>query len=201
MILARSLLLIVSFIAVRRLFFYSIAVRVVCPVLCGISSESSLLTIMKPIPLLIHHVLILIILFRCQNYNIEDKSRDHEEDDRKRRRGGGDRGYSGPTQTFSEKKGYKPSVNIEYIDDSGRSMSSKEAFRYLSHKFHGKGSGKLKTEKRHRKIMEEKLMEKMSSTDTPLNTLTKLQHKTKEMATPYIVLSGNKTVEHTNLKK
>ena len=145
-----------------------------------------------------------LVHLKCQNYNIEDKSRDHEEDDRKRRggRGGGDRNsYNGPTQTFTEKKGYKPSVNLEYIDDSGRSMSSKEAFRYLSHKFHGKGSGKLKTEKRHRKIMEEKLMEKMSSTDTPLNTLTKLQHKTKEMATPYIVLSGNKTLDHTSLKK
>merc|ERR1712058_53153 len=70
-----------------------------------------------------------LVHLRCQNYNIEDKSRDHEEDDRKRRRGGGDRGYSGPTQTFSEKKGYKPSVNIEYIDDSGRSMSSKKSKR------------------------------------------------------------------------
>ena len=139
---------------------------------------------------------------RCQNYNIEDKSRDHEEDDRKRRGAGRDRGsYSGPTQTFAEKKHYKPSVNIEYIDDGGRSMTSKEAFRYLSHKFHGKGSGKLKTEKRHRKIQEEKLMEKMSSTDTPLNTLTKLQHKTKEMSTPYIILSGNKASEPTSLKK
>ena len=139
---------------------------------------------------------------QCQNYNIEDKSRDHEEDDRKRRGAGRDRGsYSGPTQTFTEKKHYKPSVNIEYIDDGGRSMTSKEAFRYLSHKFHGKGSGKLKTEKRHRKVQEEKLMEKMSSTDTPLNTLSKLQHKTKEMATPYIVLSGNKTSEPTSLKK
>ena len=139
---------------------------------------------------------------RCQNYNIEDKSRDHEEDDRKRRGAGRDRGsYSGPTQTFSEKKHYKPSVNIEYIDDGGRSMTSKEAFRYLSHKFHGKGSGKLKTEKRHRKIQEEKLMEKMSSTDTPLNTLTKLQHKTKEMSTPYVILSGNKASEPTSLKK
>ena len=144
-----------------------------------------------------------LVHLKCQNYNIEDKSRDHEEDDRKRRGGrGADRGYSGPTQTFSEKKGYKPSVNLEYIDDSGRSMTSKEAFRYLSHKFHGKGSGKLKTEKRHRKVMEEKLMEKMSSTDTPLNTLTKLQHKTKEMATPYIVLSGSKKeLDHTSLKK
>ena len=31
-------------------------------------------------------------------------------------------------------------------------MNSKEAFRFLSHKFHGKGSGKLKTEKRFRKV-------------------------------------------------
>ena len=143
-----------------------------------------------------------LVHLKCQNYNIEDKSRDHEEDDRKRRGGrGGDRGYSGgPTQTFSEKKGYKPSVNLEYIDDTGRSMNQKEAFRFLSHKFHGKGSGKLKTEKRHRKVQEEKLMDKMSSTDTPLNTLSKLQSKTKEMATPYVLLSGNK-LDATSLKK
>merc|ERR1711879_288582 len=115
--------------------------------------------------------------------------------------GGGDRGYSGgPTQTFSEKKGYKPSVNLEYIDDTGRSMNQKEAFRFLSHKFHGKGSGKLKTEKRHRKVQEEKLMDKMSSTDTPLSTLSKLQSMTKEMATPYVLLSGNK-LDATSLKK
>ena len=42
-------------------------------------------------------------------------------------------------------------------------------------------------------------MEKMSSTDTPLNTLTKLKHKTKEMSTPYIILSGNKASEPTSL--
>ena len=101
------------------------------------------------------------------------------------------------------KKGYKPEVNLEYVDDSGRAMNAKEAFRFLSHKFHGKGSGKLKTEKRHRKVLEDKLMEKMSSTDTPLNTLSKLQHKTKELATPYLVLSGNKNAMggHTSLKK
>jgi len=136
----------------------------------------------------------------CKDYKIEDKSRDHEEDDRKRRGGGRDRGYSGPTSSFQEKKGYKPQVSLEYIDDNGRAMSQKEAFRFLSHKFHGKGSGKLKTEKRYRKVMEEKLMEKMNSTDTPLNTLEKLQAKTKEMASPYIVLSGNKD-KVTSLKK
>merc|ERR1711925_34199 len=86
--------------------------------------------------------------------NIDDKSRDHEEDDRKRRGGGRDRGYQGPTSSFSEKKGYKPEVTLEYVDDTGRAMNAKEAFRFLSHKFHGKGSGKLKTEKRHRKVQE-----------------------------------------------
>jgi len=144
-----------------------------------------------------------LVNLKCKNYNIDDKSRDHEEDDRKRRGGGRDRGYQGPTSSFSEKKGYKPEVTLEYVDDTGRAMNAKEAFRFLSHKFHGKGSGKLKTEKRQRKVLEDKLMEKMSSTDTPLNTLSKLQTKTKELATPYLVLSGNKHSMggHTSLKK
>merc|ERR1719481_246723 len=103
---------------------------------------------------------------KSQRFSIEDKSREYEEDDRKRRRG--DRSsYGGPTTTFAEKKGYKPEVTLEYVDDSGRALSSKEAFRFLSHKFHGKASGKIKTEKRQRKIAEDKVMQKMSSTDTP----------------------------------
>ena len=84
----------------------------------------------------------------CKDYKIDDKSRwkiylyaiqismrlisrkDQEEDDRKRGRGR-DRGSYGPTSSFSEKKNYKPTVNLEYIDDNGRAMSSKEAFRFL----------------------------------------------------------------------
>ena len=41
-------------------------------------------------------------------------------------------------------------------------------------------------------VEEDKMMEKMSSVDTPLGTLNKLQRKTKDLATPYVVLSGNK---------
>ena len=51
-------------------------------------------------------------------------------------------------------------------------------------------SGKIKTEKRQRKIAEDKLMQKMSSVDTPLQTLSKQVEKTKELSTPYLVLSG-----------
>ncbi len=36
-------------------------------------------------------------------------------------------------------------------------MNEKEAFRFLSHRFHGKGSGKKKTEKRAKKLVEEEV--------------------------------------------
>jgi len=58
---------------------------------------------------------------------------------------------------FREKEGYKPEVKLEYVDDGGRTMTPKEAFRMLSHRFHGKGSGKKKTEKRMKKIEEDQV--------------------------------------------
>lgn len=70
------------------------------------------------------------------------------EDDKFNRR---DRFHSGPTNDFKEKDNYKPNVKLEYIDDNGRLLNEKEAFRYLSHKFHGKGPGKNKIEKRLKK--------------------------------------------------
>jgi U4/U6.U5 tri-snRNP-associated protein 1 len=47
-------------------------------------------------------------------------------------------------------------------------MNEKEAFRFLSHRFHGKGSGKKKTEKRAKKLAEE-----------DVNILNKEENKTK----------------------
>ncbi|KAF5972545.1 U4 tri-snRNP-associated snu66 [Fusarium coicis] len=61
--------------------------------------------------------------------------------------------------------GYKPNVDIKYTDDHGRSLDRKEAFKYMSHKFHGKGSGKGKTEKRLKKIEDEKRREAQSMFD------------------------------------
>ncbi|KAI8484154.1 U4/U6.U5 tri-snRNP-associated protein 1 [Branchiostoma belcheri] len=119
------------------------------------------------------------------NYTIEDKSREFE-DNRKSRY---DRG---PVVDFKEKDTYRPDVKIEYIDETGRLLNPKEAFRQLSHRFHGKGSGKMKTEKRQKKLMEQEMVKKMSSIDTPLNTLAKLQEKQKETSSPFVVLSGGK---------
>ncbi|KAK5101850.1 hypothetical protein LTS08_004309 [Lithohypha guttulata] len=63
-------------------------------------------------------------------------------------------------------KEYKPDVQLKYVDDSGRVLNQKEAFKHLSHQFHGKGSGKQKTEKHIKKIEEEKRREATSILDT-----------------------------------
>lgn len=118
------------------------------------------------------------------NYCIEDKM---GFDDKYSRR----EEYRGFTQEFKEKDSYKPDVNIEYVDESGRKLTPKEAFRQLSHRFHGKGSGKMKTERRMKKLEDEALLKKMSSSDTPLGTVALLQEKQKSQKTPYIVLSGS----------
>ena len=57
-------------------------------------------------------------------------------------------------------KEYRPDVELKYVDEYGRSMGAKEAFKHLSHQFHGKGSGKGKTEKKLKKIEDEKARER-----------------------------------------
>lgn len=65
---------------------------------------------------------------------------------------------------------YKPDVQLKYVDEYGRSMNQKEAFKHLSHQFHGKGSGKMKTEKQLKKIEDEKKREAMSTLDSSQHT-------------------------------
>lgn len=62
-------------------------------------------------------------------------------------------------------KEYKPDVQIKYVDEDGRLMNQKEAFKQLSHQFHGKGSGKGKTEKHLKKVDEERRREARSVLD------------------------------------
>ena len=128
----------------------------------------------------------------AQNYSIEDKRLDDMDDKYSGRRSKYSAGGGGPIVEFKEKQGYKPEIKLEYVDDQGREMSKKEAFRTLSHRFHGKGSGKKKLEKRMKKSEEDALMRSMSSTDTPLNTAQLLQDKQKANKVPYVVLSGGK---------
>ncbi len=90
-------------------------------------------------------------------------------------------------------KNYKPDVNIVYHDEFGRALEWKEAWKALSHKFHGKGSGKMKTEKRLKKIAEEKKQEAMASGDTPLSMNKAFQIRQEKTGQAHFVLSvGNR---------
>lgn len=59
-------------------------------------------------------------------------------------------------------KDYRPDVDIKYYDDFGRTMTSKEAFKHMSHQFHGKGSGSGKTAKKLARVEKEKADEQKS---------------------------------------
>jgi len=133
---------------------------------------------------------------QAQHYSIEDKS---YEDDRFGKRD--DRFLSGPIMEFQEKNHYKPDFKLEYTDDDGKPISAKEAFRILSHKFHGKGSGKNKVDKKRRKVDQEKLLQHMNSTDTPLNTLQLLQQRQKDTHSAFVVLTGNKAAASLSKSK
>jgi len=63
---------------------------------------------------------------QAKNYTIDDKAGRGGDDDRGR---GGRERYGGATQPFEEKKNFKPNVQLEYIDDDGRRLTSKEAFK------------------------------------------------------------------------
>ncbi|KAJ4763508.1 U4/U6.U5 tri-snRNP-associated protein 1 [Rhynchospora pubera] len=82
-------------------------------------------------------------------------------------------------------------IRIERTDEFGRIMTPKEAFRALSHKFHGKGPGKMKQEKRMKKFHEDLKTKQMRDSDTPLQSMEKMREAQARMKTPYLVLSGN----------
>ncbi|KAG6879874.1 hypothetical protein C0992_010227 [Termitomyces sp. T32_za158] len=88
---------------------------------------------------------------------------------------------------------YKPDVNIVYYDEFGRTLTPKEAWKALSHKFHGKGSGKAKTEKRLKRIAEEEKQKAMASGDTPLSMNSAFQQRQQKAGQAHFVLSvGNR---------
>lgn len=90
-------------------------------------------------------------------------------------------------------KDYKPDVNIVYHDEFGRELTPKEAWKALSHRFHGKGSGRMKTEKRLKKIAEEKKKESMASGETPLSMNRAFQIRQEKTGQAHFVLSvGNR---------
>ncbi|CAN4126632.1 unnamed protein product [Withania somnifera] len=85
----------------------------------------------------------------------------------------------------------KKEIHIERTDEYGRILTPKEAFRLLSHKFHGKGPGKMKQEKRMRQYQEELKIKQMKNSDTPSQSVERMRETQAQSGTPFIVLSGH----------
>ncbi|KAJ1952631.1 hypothetical protein IWQ62_006179 [Dispira parvispora] len=98
-------------------------------------------------------------------------------------------------------RNYRPDVRLEYTDEYGQILSTKEAFKHMSHKFHGNQSGKNKTEKRLRKLEQERKILATGNDDTPLHLSSLLQQQQESTNSAYVVLStGNKLgVNNINL--
>nr|XP_023906058.1 SART-1 family protein DOT2-like isoform X1 [Quercus suber] len=86
---------------------------------------------------------------------------------------------------------FKKEIRIERTDEFGRIMTPKEAFRMISHKFHGKGPGKMKLEKRMKQYHEELKLKRMENSDTPSKAVEKMKEAQMQLKTPYLVLSGH----------
>jgi len=84
-----------------------------------------------------------------------------------------------------------PGPVIEYYDEFGRLTTSKEAFRLMSHKFHGKKPGKMKTEKKLKKYLEETKRKQAGSAD--IQSINAMQAAQEKLKSAYIMLSSNQS--------
>mmetsp|Transcript_7808 Transcript_7808/g.11090 ORF Transcript_7808/g.11090 Transcript_7808/m.11090 type:complete len:430 (+) Transcript_7808:57-1346(+) len=88
-----------------------------------------------------------------------------------------------------------PNLNLEYPDEYGRPMTAKEAFRKLSHSFHGKAPGKSKQEKKMKKYLEEIKSKKIGNVDDPTHTISKLKQQQKASGKAFLVLDQKLSTE------
>ena len=67
-------------------------------------------------------------------------------------------------------------------------MTTKEAYKLQSHKFHGNKPGKIKLDKMRKRREQKDLMENMQVADTPLRTATELRSTQKKTGKAYVSL-------------
>eukprot|EP01094_Clydonella_sp_ATCC50884_P020228 TRINITY_DN4157_c0_g1_i1.p1 TRINITY_DN4157_c0_g1~~TRINITY_DN4157_c0_g1_i1.p1 ORF type:complete len:745 (-),score=292.16 TRINITY_DN4157_c0_g1_i1:75-2309(-) len=82
-----------------------------------------------------------------------------------------------------------PGLNLDHRDEFGRLMTPHEAFRKLSHKFHGRPPSKNKQEKMRQRHEEEMKRRTMGKADTPLQTTSRIQEKLKDAQQPFMVVN------------
>ncbi|KAJ2557832.1 hypothetical protein EV175_001108 [Coemansia sp. RSA 1933] len=91
---------------------------------------------------------------------------------------------------YEEKmKDYKPDVKLEYHDDTGRQLTTKEAYKQLSHAFHGHYSGKNKIDKLMLKRERERKRMELATSSTVHDQGAALENIHRKHGTAGIVMS------------
>ncbi|KAL1925155.1 uncharacterized protein VTP21DRAFT_38 [Calcarisporiella thermophila] len=108
-----------------------------------------------------------------------ERDRDYEKEQKERER---------LREVLERMRDYKPEIRLEHRDEFGRVMSEKEAYKHLSHVFHGKNPGKAKTEKRLQRLAEEHKLQAMSSVDTPLGMAGRFAETLRASGSAHLVL-------------
>ncbi|KAJ1842427.1 hypothetical protein LPJ73_005807, partial [Coemansia sp. RSA 2703] len=86
-------------------------------------------------------------------------------------------------------KDYKPEVKLEYVDETGRQLSTKEAYKQLSHAFHGHYSGKNKIDRINRQRERERRQLEHGSSATTHEQAAALENAHRKMGAAGIDLS------------
>mmetsp|Transcript_5890 Transcript_5890/g.17695 ORF Transcript_5890/g.17695 Transcript_5890/m.17695 type:complete len:537 (-) Transcript_5890:3725-5335(-) len=90
-------------------------------------------------------------------------------------------------------------VKLSYVDEFGRELTPREAFRRQCYVFHGKGPSRKKKEKQLKKFLDEmKMKQKSTGDDTPLASVAALKEETKGSGQAFVVLSGKSAYENSS---
>ncbi|CAI0469471.1 unnamed protein product [Linum tenue] len=79
-------------------------------------------------------------------------------------------------------------LRIDRRNEFGQIMAPKEAYRMLSHSFHGKVPGKRKQEKRMKQYQEAQKLKQMKNSDTPSLSMERMKEAHAQLKRPYLVL-------------
>lgn len=90
-------------------------------------------------------------------------------------------------------KNYTPDIDIKYHDEFGRVLNPHEAWKRLSHQFHGKMPGQKKQNQRLQRIEDERKQQKMLAGDTPSGIANAFSDRTERTGQAHMVLGvGNR---------
>eukprot|EP00048_Salpingoeca_helianthica_P023025 m.21802 g.21802 ORF g.21802 m.21802 type:complete len:675 (-) comp8145_c0_seq1:76-2100(-) len=127
-----------------------------------------------------------------------DRSRDRDRSDRDRDRGDRDRSDRDRDRSSTARAdpfqlpNYHPDVMLVHRDARGRELNEKEAFRELSHAFHGKFPGKAKVEKKLKKEAEQELRKQGGLAETS-GTMTLMRKRQQETGSAFVVFGNQMT--------